>query len=69
MGFRNMRMGRPKGVSGANKYPLRKIIQDYGNEELLECGHIILKPRDFVGYTNAFRRHCRYCYEEQQKKD
>lgn len=60
--FRNMRVGRPKGKSGANAYPLRKVIIDGVFEETLECGHTIPKPRDFVGPTNAYRRRCRYCY-------
>jgi len=68
MGFRGKPMGRPRGISGANKYPLRKVVIDGVLEETLECGHTILKPRDFVGFTNAYRRRCKQCYLEIQKK-
>ena len=50
--FRNMRVGRPKGKSGKNAYPLRKVVERYAHEELLDCGHIIPTPRDFIGETN-----------------
>ena len=56
------RAGRPRGKRGANAYPLRRVVAEFGNQEELECGHIIFKPRDFVGYTNAYRRRCKQCY-------
>ena len=59
--FSKMRMGRPKGKSGNNAHPLRKIIGYDGLFEVLECGHLILPRRDFVGETFAIKRRCWKC--------
>lgn len=52
------------------RYPLRKVISE-DNEDglvynLLECGHRILAPSDFVSQTHADRRRCRHCWRETQ---
>lgn len=46
--------------------PLRKVVAEFHDEngvqrERLECGHVINRKQDAVGYTNATRRRCRYC--------
>lgn len=63
-------------------YPLRKIVREYSkmtyksiygelweNYELLECGHEIRTPRDFIGETNAMKRRCKHCFEDNNVKD
>jgi hypothetical protein len=62
MGFRSMRVGRPRGKRGANAYPLRRVISETAFDETLECGHTIAKRIDFVGYTCAVRRRCKQCF-------
>ena len=56
-----------------NTGPLRKIvghvqIQFLGVmvwREQLECGHLVVERQDIYGPTNASRRRCRKCQQEQ----
>jgi hypothetical protein len=46
--------------------PLRRVLDTFQNQyggqsERLECGHVIGRKMDHHGYTNAYRRRCRYC--------
>jgi hypothetical protein len=68
--FRDMNMGRKKGISGKNAFPLRNVMDRFTKEteygltlsyERLECGHEIRTPKDFIGETFALRRRCKYC--------
>ena len=51
---------------GAKIYPLRKIIGFNNVKEVLECGHEIYPPMDFIGYYSAQKRRCKYCYENKK---
>lgn len=44
-----------------NRNPLRRVVGREGFREVLECGHTIHPPRDFIGETNAVRRRCWRC--------
>lgn len=57
------------GVSKLLKKPLRKIVQRFrGGIEKLECGHEQLEVSDLMGPTDAIRRRCRYCPDQEKKE-
>lgn len=59
---------RPRS-NGSHTGPLRKIVSTCYTGgaplETLECGHEIMAKRDLMGFTNAIRRRCRKCKQEQ----
>ena len=57
--------GRMPRNHKVNANPLRLVVRtgvgEFGNHEELECGHLIVPPRDFIGETVATRRRCWRC--------
>lgn len=58
-----------------NRDPLRRVVRTVADPESgfpreeLECGHLIVPPRDFIGETIAARRRCWRCARENEKKE
>jgi len=80
MAFHHPNRSHRKPVMGAKAYPLRKIVgtkmvpimigdkpsQYEVLHEVLECGHTMRPREDFVGETNATKRRCRQCFQENK---
>jgi hypothetical protein len=45
----------------SSKAPLRKIIEIFERNELLECGHIFSTKQDIFGDTHPYRGRCWKC--------
>lgn len=56
-----------KPQMGKKAYPLRKIVGYKDGKEVLECGHEIYPPQDFIGHYPAVKRRCRFCAENKSK--
>ncbi len=68
MGFAELHRKGRMGARTTNRDPLRKIVKYSHGYETLECGHVQLPRRDFVGLTNAVRRRCKQCGKDQQQR-
>jgi hypothetical protein len=71
---RALKGGKAAANSPKRHYPLRSIV---GSEpdpkypsltnDVLECGHRVMRARDLFGEVNRYKRRCEDCFNDSQK--